>query len=287
MVTIQVPLNISGFWVPHRGKTHEDTGSLGASLTIEPPAVFKITRGSCPVYINGACMEEYHPITQELSAAGVSVYGLSPIPLGVGSAVSGALAIALAYSYLYLKQGIRPDPSDVGLLAHKIEVEVGGGLGDVICQTVGGGLVLRKKPGPPGIGEAISLPVEDVEVTLGVLGDRMTTKEMLTRFADRFMNVGLEAYRRFIAEPNLRSFLRLSREFSKGVGFMPQEIVDRLEAEFSSLLDGVLGYFIKKSLLVVVHKPGMSSSIRRIVEKICSYSIPSFKLSKQGFTVSL
>ncbi|MEM1527709.1 MAG: hypothetical protein QW290_05680 [Sulfolobales archaeon] len=286
MVTIQVPLNISGFWIPHRGRTHEDTGSLGASLTIEPPAIFKVTRGSCPVYINSVCIEEYHPVVQELSAAGVSVHGLTPVPLGVGSAVSGALAIALAYSYLYLKKGVEPDPNDVGLLAHKIEVEVGGGLGDVICQFVGGGLVLRRKPGPPGIGEAVSIPVEDVEITLGVLRERMTTKEMLARFTDRFVSIGLEVYRKFTVEPSLISFLKLSKKFSIGVGFMSRETVEELEVEFRDL-HGVLGYFVKKSLLVVVHKPGISSSIRKIVEKVCCYSLPPFKLSKQGFTVSL
>ncbi|MEM1935474.1 MAG: hypothetical protein QW740_03530 [Sulfolobales archaeon] len=286
MVIIQVPLNISGFWIPYRGRTHEDTGSYGASLTIEPPAVFKVTRGSCPVYINSVCIEEYHPVAQELSAAGVSIYGLSPVPLGVGSAVSGALAIALAFSYLYLKKGIRPDPADVGLLAHKIEVEVGGGLGDVICQFVGGGLVLRRKPGPPGIGEAIPIPTEDVEITLGVLRERMTTKEMLSRFADKFTSVGLEVYRRFTVEPSLKSFLKLSKEFSIDVGFMPRETVEVLEVEFRNIR-GVLGYFVKKSLLVVVHRPGISSSVRKIVERVCCYSLPPFKLSKQGFTVSL
>lgn len=286
MVVIQVPLNISGFWVPQRGETYRDTGSLGASLTLEPPAIFLVTRGSCPAYVNGICLEEYHPIVQELLATGISVHGLSPVPIGVGSAVSGALAIALAYSYLYLRKGSELNSTDVGTLAHRIELEVGGGLGDVICQTTGGGLVLRRKPGPPGVGEAVPIPVEDVEVTLGILGNRITTREMLFRFSDKFSDVGLRVYREFISKPDLRNFLRLAKEFSMDVGFMSQEMVNSLEAAFGDLLNEVIGYFVKKSLLVVVHRPGIGSAIRKVIEKACCYTLPSFKLAKKGFTVS-
>lgn len=278
-------MNISGFWVPQRGRTHRDTGSLGASLTLEPPVVFRVTRGSCPIRINGVCIDEYHPIVRELLAAGVSVDGLSPVPLGVGSAVSGALAIALAYTYLYLRGGAEPDPRDVGALAHSIEVEVGGGLGDVICQIVGGGLVLRRAPGPPGVGEATPIPVEDVEVTLGVFIDRITTREMLLKFADKFMSIGPKVYREFISKPDLRNFLRLSREFSMAVGFISQRMANELEKALGDLTDGVMGYFVKKSLLVVIHRPGMGLAVRRAIERGGCYSLPSFKLAKQGLTV--
>ncbi len=286
MVAIQVPLNVSGFWIPQRGETWETTGSLGASLTIEPPAVFRVTRGSCPVLINGTCIEDYHSIARELALAGLSVCGTSPVPLGVGSAVSGALAIALAYAYLYTKEGGEADATRVGVLAHRIEIETGGGLGDIICQVLGGGLLLRRKPGPPGVGEAIPLPTEDVEVTLGVLENRITTREMLQRYAEKFADVGPRVYGEFLAKPDLRNFLRLSREFSIAVGFMRQEMLERLEASLRDLQGEVIGYFAKKSLLVVVHRPGAGLAVRRAIERVCSYSLPSFKLAKQGFTVA-
>ncbi len=285
MVAIRVPLNVSGFWVPHRGESHESTGSLGASLTLEPPAVFRITRGSCPILLNGVCIEEYHPIAQELALEGVSVHGASPVPLGVGAAVSGALAIALAYAHLYTKEGGEPDALRVGALAHRVEVETGGGLGDVICQTTGGGLVLRRRVGPPGIGEATPVPVEDVEVTLGVLENRITTREMLRRYADRLADVGPKVYGEFLTEPGLKSFLRLSREFSAALGFMSREMSEKLETSLRRLSDEVVGYFVKKSLLVVVHRPGAGPAVREAIEKACSYSLPPFKLARQGFAV--
>lgn len=264
-----------------------DTGSLGASLTLEPPAVFKVSRGSCPITINSVCIEEYHPLAQELARVGVSICGISPVPLGVGSAVSGALAIALAYSYLYLREGISPDTVSVGKLAHRVELETGGGLGDVICQMVGGGLVLRRKQGPPGIGEVVSVPVRGVEVTLGVLGNRISTREMLLKYADKFVEVGSRVFKEFLERPDLDNFLRLSREFSIVVGFMSQEMSKSLSTAFKDFSDRVVGYFVKKSLLVVVHEPGIGSEVSKILQRFHCYSLPSFKPARQGFTVSL
>lgn len=285
MVIIKVPLNISGFWVPHIGDTPETTGSLGASLTIDPPAVFRITRGSCPLVINGICLEGYHPVTRRLQQVGVSVEGFSPVPLGVGAAVSGSIALALAYTLLYL-DGAQLAVKDVGMLAHRIEVEVGGGLGDVISQVTGGGLVVRRKPGPPGMGEAFAVPVEDVEVTLGVLARRLTTREMLSRYMGKFIDVGTRIYEEFISRPSLSNFLRLSREFSLSVGFATEEDINMLNKALGELGDSVLGYFLKKSLLVVVHRSGISHRIRQVVERFCVYTLSPFKLAKYGFTVS-
>ena len=287
MPVIQIPLNVSGFWVPRIGRSHETTGSLGASLTLEPPVVFRIGAGSCPLVVNGICLDDYHPLVRELSSLGVSIHGASPVPLGVGSAVSGAIALALAYSYLYLRKGGRPDSVEVGRLAHRVEVETGGGLGDVICQITGGGLVVRTRPGPPGIGEAVPVPVErDVEVTLGVMEDRMTTRDMLRRYMEAFASVGSKVYKEFLGEPSLESFLRLSLEFSTAVGFMTPWLREILAKRLGGLGDGVLGYFAKKSLLVVVHRPNMGPQVRGALKGLCRYSLLPFKLSRHGFTVS-
>ena len=56
-----------------------------------------------------------------------------------------------------------------GQIAHKVEISLGGGLGDVIAQT-GKGLVLRTLPGAPGIGEIKSFN-EDVYVACKSFGD--------------------------------------------------------------------------------------------------------------------
>lgn len=285
MVTIKVPLNISGFWVPHIGGSPETTGSLGASLTIEPPVFFRITRGNCPLVINGVCFEDYHPVVQELRRVGVSVKGLSPAPLGVGAAVSGSLALALAYAHLYLR-GARFTINDVGMLAHRIEVETGGGLGDVICQVTGGGLVVRRKPGPPGVGEAIAVPTENVEVTLGVLARRLTTREMLNTYMSKFVDVGTKIYREFISRPSLSNFLKLSKDFSLLVGFVTRDDINAIDRAIEGLAGSVLGYFLKKSLLVVVHRPGVASEVRRAIERFCAFTLPPFKLARYGFTVS-
>ena len=64
-----------------------------------------------------------------------------------------------------------------GQIAHKVEISLGGGLGDVIAQT-GKGLVLRTLPGAPGIGEIKSFN-EDVYVACKSFGD-ISTNNIIT-----------------------------------------------------------------------------------------------------------
>ncbi len=284
MTLVEVPLNVSGFWIPVIGSSHLDTGSLGASLTLHPPVVFRVSRSISPVSINGVYLEDYHKVSEYLSNRGVSLYGNSPIPLGAGSAVSGALAIALAYTYLSLTEGVDPSTRSIGILAHRIELDTRGGLGDVICQLTGGGLVLRRRAGPPGYGEAVRVPVEeDVEISLGLLSRRLTTREMLERYWDTFVKAGREAYAAFLLRPSLRTFLEVSRRFSAEVGFLTPEIASKLDNALAPLSGKVMGYFIKKSLVVVAHEPGLSEALRdRLAKGLCYYVATPFRLAREG-----
>lgn len=284
MTLLEVPLNVSGFWVPVRGTSYLDTGSLGASLTLYPPAVFRISWGSGSPSINGVYLENYHEVSEYLRRRGITLYGNSPIPLGAGSAISGAVAIALAYAYLSLTEGSDPSMSNVGLLAHKIELDTGGGLGDVICQLTGGGLVLRCRPGPPGYGEAVRIPVEeDVEISIGLLSRRLTTREMLERYWRTFIEVGRRALSSFLSRPSLHTFLEVSRWFSAEVGFLTPELASKLDNVLASLSGRVLGYFIKKSLVVVVHEPGLGKPVRDALMKgLCYYVASPFSLAREG-----
>ena len=284
MTLLEVPLNVSGFWIPVRGASYLDTGSLGASLTLYPPALFRISRGSGPPSINGVYLESYHEVSEYLMRRGITLYGSSPIPLGAGSAISGALAIALAYTYLSLTEGSDPDMSKVGLLAHRIELDTGGGLGDVICQLTGGGLVLRRRPGPPGYGEAVRVPIEeDVEVSIGLLSRRITTREMLEKYWDTFIDAGRRAFSSFLSRPSLRTFLEVSRRFSAEVGFLTPELASKLDKVLAPLSGRVLGYFIKKSLVVVVHEPGLGELVRdALMRGLCYYVASPLSLAREG-----
>ena len=285
MTLVEVPLNVSGFWIPVKGSSYLDTGSLGASLTLHPPAVFRVSRGSDPPSINGVYLEDYHQISEYLRARGVTIFGSSPVPLGAGSAISGAIAIALAYTYLSLTEGEdSPSTHRAGVLAHKIELDTRGGLGDVICQLTGGGLLLRRRAGPPGYGEAVRVPVEeDVEVSLGLLSRRLTTKEMLERYWSTFIRAGYKAYSDFLRRPSLHTFLEVARRFSAEVGFLTSEIALKLDKALAPLSERVLGYFIKKSLVVVVHEPGLGGDVRdRLMNELCYYVATPFRLAREG-----
>jgi pantoate kinase len=107
---------------------------------------------------------------------------------------------------------------------------------------------VRLKPGAPGIGEveAIEVP-QGISVVTAVLGS-MSTTEMLTRYADRIRQHGAEAFRRFVRDPTLESFLENAREFAKGVGFLTQDVEDRMRP----VREMLLGYSVKKRVLFAV-----------------------------------
>ena len=255
-VTIQVPLHVSGFWVPYYGLTPALTGSIGAGLTLKPYLTARVTGVDGAVFLNS--VEIRGGLRNSIvRLTGVERFGVTaeaPAGLGEGFGLSAALAIAMAVSAqlasrreLCLEEAFRH--------AHITEVENLTGLGDVIAEALGGGLVVRVRPGPPGLGEAFSIKVRDKVNVSAVLIGRTTTPEMLKDFAGRISLYGREALAKFLRDPGLELFAESAQLFSRLTGMMDPEVEGRVNDILKQAVRSgcVINFFVKKSLLVVIH----------------------------------
>ncbi len=242
---IRIPSHVTGFFVPRWAEGELETGSLGAGLVLEPGIEFEVDRAvRRSIELNGHEIrsEVLHGLLPERAQLKVE----SELPLGAGYAMSASLA--LACSIAAELQKAEPDLLTAFRRAHVAEVRAMTGLGDVLALYAGRGLAVRLKPGAPGIGEveAVEIP-QDVAVVTAVLGN-MSTTEMLMKYADRIREHGTEAFRRFLRDPTLESFLENAREFAKGVGFLTQDVEDRVRP----VREMLLGYSVKKRVLFAV-----------------------------------
>jgi pantoate kinase len=268
---IRIPSHITGFFVPRWAGDPLETGSLGAGLVLEPGIEFEVNRANRrALSLNGN--ELRSEILHELLPETARVEVRSELPLGAGYAMSASLA--LACSIAAELQKAEPDLLSAFRRAHVAEIRAMTGLGDVLALHAGRGLTVRLKPGAPGIGEveAIEAP-QGIAVVTAVLGS-MSTTEMLTRYADRIRQHGTEAFRRFIRDPTLDSFLENAREFAKGVGFLTQDVEDRMKP----VREMLLGYSVKKRVLFAVVRDeelyAVSSHLRTVfgevhVHRVC------------------
>lgn len=242
---LAIPSHVTGFFVPRWASDPLETGSVGAGLVLEPGISFGYRRsGRSSVRLNGQDFRSEALLG--LLPQEIEVRVRSELPVGAGYAMSASLALACSISAELAAGGL--DLLGAFRRAHVAEVRAMTGLGDVLALHGGRGLVVRLKPGAPGIGEVQVIDVpEDVVVVSAVLGS-MSTTEMLTRYADRIRHHGSEAFRRFLSDPSLERFLECSRDFARGVGFLTPDLEERV----LPIRDLLLGYSVKKRVLFAV-----------------------------------
>ena len=158
-----------------------------------------------------------------------------PIGAGFGTSAASALSLTLALNE-FLSLGYSEELC--GQIAHMAEVNLGAGLGDVIAQT-GKGLVLRTKPGAPGIGEIKSYN-QDVYIAYKTFGPIETStiindpshKEIISK-------VGLKYLELFEDEPSLDNFLIFSNKFSLETKLMSEKVKEQID--YFNSMDDILG----------------------------------------------
>ena len=148
-----------------------------------------------------------------------------PIGAGFGTSAASALSLALAINE-FLDLGYSQELC--GQIAHMAEVNLGGGLGDVIAQT-GMGLVLRTKPGAPGIGEIKSFN-HDVFIAWKTFG-KIETSDIIrdSHYHNIISTSGSKYLELFEDEPSLENFLSFSNRFSREVNMMSDEVKDLID----------------------------------------------------------
>lgn len=148
-----------------------------------------------------------------------------PIGAGFGTSAASALSLTLALNE-FLNLGYSEELC--GQIAHMAEVNLGAGLGDVIAQT-GQGLVLRTKPGAPGIGEIKSFK-EDVFIGWKTFGEIKTSEIILNpQYNEILSNSGNKYLELFVDDPTLENFLDFSSKFSHEINLMSDEVKNLID----------------------------------------------------------
>ncbi len=238
-VSLFIPSHITGFFSIENNPDPLKNGSCGAGFlldrgvktTIKNSSEFKIdvNQGS-DIVINEVLkyfdVDKSFKIIQDIQF---------PIGGGFGTSAASALSLSLAlnefFDYFYSR-------IECGQIAHKVEVALSGGLGDVIGQT-GSGLVLRTRPGAPGVGKIESFE-EELFIATKFLG-KIDTASVIQdhEYKKTISDNGHECLEKFKKNSNVENFLRLSLEFSQNTKLMTDE-VQSLVNYFNSL-DDILG----------------------------------------------
>ncbi len=215
---VSVPLNVSGVWYPVYDNDILKSGSIGLSLTLEPKLVVtgKLSDREKIAVIrsNGDRLELDNfgnlLTLKKLGTLSIDVY--SEVPLGYGYGMSGA--ISLGYAMIAYELGLT-DLRKALLTAHESEVLSKNGLGDVISEYYGGGIVYRKKPGAPTIGEVEIFTVTD-DVQICSLPESRLSTSLLLKTNEHALNY----INQFLLNPTIHKFFEVAKKFTEELGFI-------------------------------------------------------------------
>ena len=238
-VSVFMPAHITGFFSIENNDNPLKNGSCGAGFlldrgvetTLEDSSEFK-TNGNqgSDIVINEVLkyfnIEDSFEITQDIQF---------PIGAGFGTSAASALSLSLALNEFF---DCGYSKNECGQIAHKAEVSLGGGLGDVIGQT-GSGLVLRTRPGAPGVGKIKSFE-EDIYVATKFFGKIDTASVIRNPEHKKIISVnGRKCLDSFKKNSSVENFLRLSYEFSLNTKLMTNEVQSL--ADYFNSCDDILG----------------------------------------------
>lgn len=238
-VSVFIPAHITGFFSIENNPDPLKNGSCGAGFlldrgvktTLKDSNEFKVNfnQGS-DIVVNEVLkyfdVDKSFEITQDIQ---------QPIGAGFGTSAASALSLSLALNDFF-DYGF--SQIECGQIAHRVEVALSGGLGDVIGQT-GSGLVLRTRPGAPGIGKIESFE-QDLFIATKFFGEIDTASVIHNPKHKKIISrSGQECLEKFKKNPSVENFLKLSFDFSKNTKLMTNE-VQSLVNYFNSM-DDILG----------------------------------------------
>ncbi|MDS0293641.1 pantoate kinase [Halogeometricum luteum] len=218
--TAFVPGHVTGFFSAHPREDPARAGSRGAGVALSHGVRVTVRRaddgerGDEPeTTLNGesVAMPPVDGVRERLGVPDAAVDAETPLPLGSGFGVSGAMALGTAYAANAVF-GRRLSENGLVTAAHCAEVEAGTGLGDVVGQARGG-LPIRLEPGAPGYGAMDGVPARPrVEyVTFG----EVSTEEVLSGDTTALTRAGERALADLRERPTPDRLVALSRRFAR------------------------------------------------------------------------
>ena len=235
-MSVFVPGHITGFFTIENHEVSLKNGSLGVGFLLSKGVRTTITPADeLTIDVNQADdtvinevlgifeVETSFKITQDIQL---------PVGAGFGTSAASALSLSLALND-FLHLGYSQELC--GQIAHKAEVNLSAGLGDVIAQT-GHGLVLRTQPGAPGIGEIKSFE-QDVFIAWKTFGPIDTAEVIQDSHHKKVISdVGLKYIELFEKDPTLENFLDFSNRFSQETNLMSDDVKNLVDY-FNSMED--------------------------------------------------
>ena len=225
--TAFVPGHITAFFSAHPADDPSRAGSRGAGFTLSHGVEVRVEPGEGSLSVNGERLT-VPPVGRVLDALGVEgrVTAETPLPLGAGFGVSGALALGTALSANAVFECGRSE-NDLITVAHCAEVESGTGLGDVVAQARGG-IPVRLEPGGPAFGALDGVPTPS-RVEYLTFGDR-STEAILSEDTTRLSAAGNRALEDLVDSPTLSRLMAASRTFASEADLLTERVAAAVDA---------------------------------------------------------
>ena len=269
---IQLPSHLTGFWRIHKASTTLETGSTGAGLVVEPGVQAVIEDSPTTTVTYNGLRVNICTVDKILREYGkplrITVY--SPTPLGAGYASSAILSIITVLATQLVEKGYY-DYLEVGRKAHEAEVECLTGLGDVISILQAGYLEIRVKPGAPGIGRVLTVPLKETlkVTTIPLRINGFQTPQILTAMGDEINKYSDNLLSKLLGNPSIENFVQLAYEFTRKIKWIPPETLNEIDNILSreTRRGGIIGYYFKKKTLVIIHEKNIDNEIFSPLEK--------------------
>jgi len=234
MISAFCPAHITCFFRPAVSDSTLHSGSRGAGIRLKAGTTVHVEeiRGNTKVTIDGKADDAKitrHVLEHMAEGRNFDVdveCGLPP-GQGFGMSASGAIAAALCMAEITGKS--RKEAFEA---AHTAEVVCGGGLGDVSALTHEGDVPIRVKAGLPPFGHVIDGGMSFENMTLIVLGPKLSTAGVLgdDGTVKRLCAAGDAAMEAFIGKRSKESLFGVSNRFSLEANIRGPEVADTISA---------------------------------------------------------
>lgn len=223
-----VPGHVTIFFSPRWADDPERSGSIGAGITLsDGVTVAAEPADRTTVRLNGELVH-IDPVSHVLDALSRSlrVRVETPLPVGAGFGVSGAMALGTALVANYIFDESRSE-NELIRLAHRAEVRAGTGLGDVVAQARGG-IPIRLEPGAPGYGTLDGIPAISPIEYLSFGG--IETPEVLAANKVALEVAGASALEELRGAPTLATLFDVGWEFAQETGLITSRVEEAVRA---------------------------------------------------------
>ena len=275
------PGHISGFFQPVYYESFYQTGSRGAGINLSHGVTATVCIESDSIQTVEVYVDNKIQVTPVVTNAikqvlrdspfhvRIDLYCNLPVSQGFGMSAAGSLSATYAVASL-----IKIPFEDAGMAAHRAEIELKTGLGDVAAE-IGGGVEIRKTPGVPPWGDVIRIP-GDWEIVCCTVDKRVSTSDVLSdeTVQNKVQLIGKECTDRLLQNPSTDQLFALSMEFTKRSGLASEKILEVM---------GAVKPFGKCSMCMLGNSVFAIGDTKKISEVLSSYgTVLQCSVDQQG-----